>query len=139
MSEDLRFRHDADARREAARLFAMGCGYGPVASMMSLPEEAVRNAAALLFTYLTLFITTGIAISRIEGLPILTCLFETGSAVGTVGLTLGITSTLSLAPRILLMILMFFGRVGPLTLIYAALPSTENVKSKLPMERISVG
>jgi trk system potassium uptake protein TrkH len=104
-----------------------------------LPEEAVRNAAALLFTYLTLFITTGIAISRIEGLPILTCLFETGSAVGTVGLTLGITSTLSLAPRILLMILMFFGRVGPLTLIYAALPSTENVKSKLPMERISVG
>ncbi|MCR5540245.1 MAG: Trk family potassium uptake protein [Ruminococcus sp.] len=104
-----------------------------------LPEEAVRNAAALLFTYLTLFITTGIAISRIEGLPILTCLFETGSAVGTVGLTLGITSTLSLAPRILLMILMFFGRVGPLTLIYAALPSIENVKSKLPMEKISVG
>ena len=43
MSEDLRFRHDADARREAARLFAMGYGYGPVASMMSLPEEAVRK------------------------------------------------------------------------------------------------
>ncbi|MBO4866258.1 MAG: Trk family potassium uptake protein [Ruminococcus sp.] len=104
-----------------------------------LPEEAVRNAAAILFTYLTLFITTGIVISRIEDLPILTCLFETGSAVGTVGLTLGITSILSLASRILLMILMFFGRVGPLTLIYAALPSTENVKSKLPMERISVG
>ena len=104
-----------------------------------LPEEAVRNAAAILFTYLTLFITTGIVISRIEDLPILTCLFETGSAVGTVGLTLGITSILSLASRILLMILMFFGRVGPLTLIYAALPSTDNVKSKLPMERISVG
>ena len=43
MSEDLRFRHDADARREAARLFAMGYGYDPVASMMSLPEEAVRK------------------------------------------------------------------------------------------------
>ncbi|SFB96833.1 TrkH family potassium uptake protein [Ruminococcus albus] len=104
-----------------------------------LPEEAVRNAAAILFTYLTLFITSGIVISRIEGLPILTCLFETGSAVGTVGLTLGITTTLSLASRILLMILMFFGRVGALTLIYAALPSPETIKSKLPMEKISVG
>ena len=43
MSEDLRLRHDADTRREAARLFAIGYGYGPVASMMSLPEETVRK------------------------------------------------------------------------------------------------
>lgn len=104
-----------------------------------LPEEAVRNAAAILFTYLTLFISSGIVISRIEGLPLLTCLFETGSAVGTVGLTLGITSTLSSVSMVILMVLMFFGRVGALTLIYAALPSSESIKSKLPMEKISVG
>lgn len=104
-----------------------------------LPEEAVRNAAAVLFTYLALFITSGIVISRIEGIPLLTCLFETGSAVGTVGLTLGITTTLSFPSRLILMLLMFFGRVGALTLIYAALPSSESNKSKLPMEKISVG
>ena len=104
-----------------------------------LPEEAVRNAAAVLFMYLVLFLTTGIVISRTEGLPLLTCLFETGSAIGTVGLTLGITSKLGMLSRVLLMILMFFGRVGGLTLIYAALPSSENSKSKLPMEKISVG
>ena len=43
MSIDLRVRYDSDTRREAARLFAMGYGYGPVSSMMSLPEDTVRK------------------------------------------------------------------------------------------------
>ena len=43
MSDDLRLTHDADSRRVAARLFEMGYGYGPVASMISLPQEAVRK------------------------------------------------------------------------------------------------
>ena len=104
-----------------------------------LSDETVRNAGAILFMYLVLFFTTGIIISRTEGLPLLTCLFETGSAVGTVGLTLGITGKLSLLSRTLLMVLMFFGRVGGLTLIYAALPSSENKNSRLPLDKISVG
>ncbi len=104
-----------------------------------LSEETVRTAGAVLFVYLSLFVTTGIVISRVEKLPLLTCLFETGSAVGTVGLTLGITSTLCLASRILLMLLMFFGRVGALTLIYAAVPSADSSHSRLPLDKISVG
>ena len=104
-----------------------------------IPEETVRNAGAVLFMYLVLFFTSGIIISRIEDLPLLTCLFETGSAIGTVGLTLGITSTLSGISRAILMALMFFGRVGGLTLIYAALPSAESSKIKLPLEKITVG
>lgn len=104
-----------------------------------IPEETVRNAGAILFVYLMLFSASGIIISNIEGLPLVTCLFETASAVGTVGLTLGITPTLSLVSRIIIMLLMFFGRVGPLTLIYATLSSAENSKSKLPMEKITVG
>ncbi len=47
--------------------------------------------------------------------------FETASAVGTVGLTLGITPQLGILSRIVLIILMFMGRVGGLTLIYAFL------------------
>ena len=104
-----------------------------------IPEDTVRNAGAVLFMYLVLFFTGGIIISRVEDLPLLTCLFETGSAIGTVGLTLGITSTLSGVSRVILMILMFLGRVGGLTLIYAALPSAEASKVKLPLEKISVG
>ena len=104
-----------------------------------LPETAVRNAGAILFMYLVLFLTSGIIISRVENLPLLTCIFETGSAIGTVGLTLGITSKLSMISRVILMMLMFFGRVGGLTLIYAALPSYENNNSRLPLEKITVG
>ena len=104
-----------------------------------LPETAVRNAGAILFMYLVLFLTSGIIISRVENLPLLTCIFETGSAIGTVGLTLGITSKLSLISRIILMLLMFFGRVGGLTLIYAAVPSYESNNSRLPLEKITVG
>ena len=71
--------------------------------------------------------------------PLLTCLFETGSAIGTVGLTLGITTKLSLISKGILMFLMFFGRVGGLTMIYAAVSTSENKKVKLPLEKISVG
>lgn len=75
----------------------------------------------------------------IEGIDLLTCLFETASAIGTVGLTLGITSTLGVVSKCILMFLMFFGRVGCLTLIFAALsPSVKNV-SKKPMEKVNVG
>ena len=102
-------------------------------------DETVRTAGAILFMYLFLFITTGIIISRVEGISLLKCLFETSSAIGTVGLTLGITVKLSLISRILLMILMFFGRVGGLTLIYAAVPSAESLNSRMPLEKISVG
>lgn len=43
MPDDLRLKHDADSRREAARLFEMGYGYSPVAPMISLPQQAVRS------------------------------------------------------------------------------------------------
>ena len=104
-----------------------------------VPDDAVRNAGAILFMYLFLFLTSGIIISRVESLPLLTCLFETGSAVGTVGLTLGITTKLSMISKGILMFLMFFGRVGGLTMIYAAVSTSENKKVKLPLEKISVG
>ncbi|HBI85963.1 MAG TPA: Trk family potassium uptake protein [Ruminococcus sp.] len=103
-----------------------------------IPEDAVRSAGSILFMYTALFLSTGIAISMIESLPLVTCLFETGSALGTAGLTLGITSGLTHISRIILMILMFMGRVGGLTLIYAALPSgIEN--AKMPLEKVTVG
>lgn len=101
--------------------------------------EIVKKACGILLMYLMLFIVSGCIISMIEGIDLLTCLFETASAIGTVGLTLGITSTLGIVSKCILMFLMFFGRVGCLTLIFAALsPSVKNV-SKKPMEKVNVG
>lgn len=69
----------------------------------------------------------------------LTCLFETASAIGTVGLSLGITPGLGPASRLILILLMYFGRVGGLTLIFAVLSGTKENVSKLPQEKITVG
>lgn len=102
-------------------------------------EDVVKNAAAILLMYLALFFCGGLVISITEGLPMLTCLFETASAVGTVGLSLGITPKLGLLSRMILVVLMFFGRVGGLTLIFAALSGTRNTASRLPQEKITVG
>lgn len=104
-----------------------------------LETGVAQNAATILVMYLTLFVGGAIALSMIESLPFEVCLFETASAVGTVGLTLGITPSLGLASQIILVFLMFLGRVGGLTLIYATMSNPINRMSKLPQEKITVG
>lgn len=104
-----------------------------------LEEGVIKNVATLITMYMTLFFASGVAISVIEELPLSVCLFETASAVGTVGLTLGITPSLGLASKLILTLLMYFGRVGGLTLIYAAFANKPNTNAKLPLEKITVG
>ena len=70
-----------------------------------------------------------------EGLPLSSCLFDAASAVGTVGLTLGITPKLQFLSQIILIILMYLGRVGGLTLIYAVFSDKNKRKAKLPHEK----
>lgn len=102
-------------------------------------DETIKKAATILMMYVTLFFCSGVLISIIEGFPMMICLFETASAIGTVGLTLGITTQLSLISRFILIVLMFFGRVGGLTLIFATVSGVSNRLSKLPQEKITVG
>lgn len=104
-----------------------------------LSNEVVSQASTILIMYLVLFLTAGLVISRVENLTVLTCLFETASAIGTVGLSLGITPQLSSISHLLLIALMFFGRVGGLTLIFAALSHVQGNSARLPQERITVG
>ena len=102
-------------------------------------DDVVKNAVTILIMYLALFFFGGLTISIVEDLPILTCLFEAASAVGTVGLSLGITSGLGMASKLILITLMFCGRVGGLTLIFAALSGTQKNVSKFPREKVTVG
>lgn len=102
-------------------------------------DETVKTASAVFLMYVTLFLVGGMAISTIENLPITSCLYETASAVGTVGLTLGITPTLGSASKMILIMSMFFGRVGGLTLIYAAFGANKKQVAKLPADTIAVG
>ena len=104
-----------------------------------LESSAVKTATTVFSLYITLCFISAAAICMIEGLPFGVCLFETASAVGTVGCTLGITPYIGIASQIILVVLMFLGRVGGLTVIYAALSSPNKKLSKLPQEKIIVG
>ena len=70
--------------------------------------------------------------------PFVDVLYELTSAVGTVGLTLGITPKLHILSQIILIILMYLGRVGGLTLIYAVFSDKNKRKAKLPLDKIIV-
>lgn len=104
-----------------------------------IENSTVKDAATIFMMYIVLFFGGAIVISAVEDLSFSTCLFETASAIGTVGLTLGITPGLGVISQIILMILMFLGRVGSLTLIYAALSDSGKKISKLPQEKMTVG
>ena len=92
--------------------------------------SAVKTAATILTMYLALFFGGGVFISVYEDIPLSSCLYEAASAVGTVGLTLGITPQLHIPSQMVLIALMYLGRVGGLTLIYAAVSSKKTGSGK---------
>lgn len=87
----------------------------------SLPASRVLNALTLACMVLILFVAGAISISTVEGLPFMQAAYETASAIGTVGLTTGITPGLSIFSQLLLIILMYLGRVGILSFSMAFL------------------
>ena len=104
-----------------------------------IENEAVTKAGVIFMMYNILFFIAGIMISHIEKLPVLDCLFESASAIATVGLTLGITAKLGICSRVILILLMILGRVGGLTVIFAVLSENKANKGRFPVEKISVG
>lgn len=104
-----------------------------------IPDDTIRNAATIFLMYITLFLIGGMMISSMEDIPLITALFETASAIGTVGLSLGVTPELGIVSHVILICLMFLGRVGGLTLVFAALSERKPSGSKYPQEKITVG
>lgn len=104
-----------------------------------IPNDTAHYAATVLILYLSLFLAGGIFISCVENMPVVPALFEAASAIATVGVTLGITPDLCAASRVVLIILMFLGRVGGMTIVYAALSAKHPYVSEFPQEKIMVG
>lgn len=104
-----------------------------------LDEEVLGRATVLVFLYLVLFLAGGAALSMLEAIPLNQALFECASAIGTVGLSLGLTPTLSAPSHLILTFLMYFGRVGGLTMIYALANPNETSPRRLPVERVIIG
>lgn len=104
-----------------------------------IEDSTVKSAATLMMMYVNLTLLGAFIISVFDNVPIETCIFETASAIGTVGLSLGLTPSLSTFSHMILILLMFFGRVGGLTLLFAAVNSTGMEVARCPIEKINVG
>lgn len=85
-----------------------------------IPDEQVTDAATLTAAMVGLCFFGGVVLSA-SGIPFLNGLFEAASALGTVGLSAGVTASLNTVCKILIIIYMFFGRVGIMTISFAFL------------------
>lgn len=89
---------------------------------------------ACLFVFLLVF-----GISIMNDYPLNVILFEVISAAGTVGLSLGVTPHLDTGGRLLLIIAMFLGRVGPLTIVYSMVYGKKSADFRYAESRVMVG
>lgn len=109
-----------------------------------LPASIGRTAQIILFIYLTLLIVGGIFVAMIEqhsGFSMLDMLFEEASALGTVGLSGLNSAAFKLPSKLLFITLMYFGRVGPLTMMLSFNRSgpAPGAHIRFPEEQIIVG
>lgn len=104
-----------------------------------MEEGIVRTATCIAMLYITLSLAAALVIAHIEGVSLMAALLESVSAIGTVGLSTGITPRIGLVSKMLLAMLMLFGRVGSITMLLAFSSERAAAASKLPMEKIQLG
>ncbi len=106
-----------------------------------IPASTVKRALAVIMISLTTVIFVTMILSLTETGSFLELFFETVSAFGTVGLTLGLTGNLTTIGKLVIAVTMFIGRLGPITMAVAfSLKSSHSKnKVKLPEERLMVG
>jgi len=96
--------------------------------------------ALLIFLFGTVAVLVGtLLLSVFENAPFLHLLFEATSAFGTVGLSAGVTPGLSAAGKSVIIVLMFIGRVGPLTMLAAAVRQENRVRVEYPQGDVLIG
>ena len=104
-----------------------------------LSIDSIRRANVAIFASLFVLFTFVFTITIIEPqLPLKAIVFECVSAFATVGSSLGITSELQYTSKVLIIILMFIGRVGVVTLAQALLKQYKNQNYKLPQDNIII-
>lgn len=113
--------------------------YGVNAFGRRLEEDAINRASAIFMINITLSLGVAVFIMATQQFAMSDVLFETFSAIGTVGMTTGITRALSPLSRLLVAFLMYCGRVGSLSFALSFTQNKRVAHVKQPMERITIG
>ena len=104
-----------------------------------IPHFQVHRALTVAALGMTLIFVVSLALTFTEDIDFLNLFFDTVSAFGTTGLSTGVPPELSLTGKVLFMITMFAGRLGPLTLALALAPREEATVYRFVQERVKIG
>lgn len=105
-----------------------------------ISKQAIGKAVAVVSMSFIIAFTSTVLLSAVSGAPALDVLYETFSATATVGLSRNLTPTLNVWGKLIVIVTMYLGRVGPISLVIAF--NTKNRKRNIiknPIEEISVG
>ncbi|MBQ7726321.1 MAG: Trk family potassium uptake protein, partial [Clostridia bacterium] len=122
-----------------ASLSAIRGNKRPSAFGRSIPETAVKKATSIYFINLLCALAVATGICALQNLSVLDVLFESFSAIGTVGMSTGITGELSTVSAYLIALLMFLGRVGSVSFSVALLEKRKKPPVAFPDAEITVG
>ena len=104
-----------------------------------LEESVITKSVVVLMFQLTLALSATLAITAISGYPVIDVAFEAFSALDTVGMSTGITSSLSTSCHIILILLMYLGRLGSLSFALSFTDKKRIAHVMQPVEKINVG
>ena len=106
----------------------------------TISGASIRKAVAVVMTFVVIFITSTVLLAAVTDAPAIDIIYEAVSAVATVGLSRNLTGSLNTIGKIIVIVTMYFGRIGPISLAVAfgARKETQNVISE-PTEDISIG
>ncbi len=105
-----------------------------------LDEDCIKKAATVFFINLLLAVVFSLAMAGVEqSLPLSDIFMEVFSAIGTVGISTGITRDITLASKCMLIFLMYCGRIGSMSFALSFTEKMHSAPVKLPVERITIG
>lgn len=104
-----------------------------------IEDKMVRRASSIAFIYFSMIFASALALSWIEPIGIREVLFEVVSAVATVGLSMNVTAMLSSASKVILIVLMYAGRIGALSFIMLLTKRNKTAILKRPTGKIMIG
>jgi trk system potassium uptake protein TrkH len=114
-------------------------GHEPRLAHRSLAPETIRRATAVVVASIVFVVSVTLLLSLTENARLEVLAFEAVSAFSTTGLSLGLTPQLSEAGKIVVLLTMFVGRVGPLTVALAVGRDRRPTRHKLPPEELTIG
>lgn len=105
----------------------------------SLEDDAIRKASNVMIISLFMAVTATITICFVQPLPLEDVMFEVYSAIGTVGMSTGVTRELNAVSRLVIVFLMYCGRIGSMAFALSFLEKKKHAPVRRPVEKVMIG